>query len=415
MNRMLPVVRREYLERVRSKLFVISTLVGPLLVAGVTLVPGLLMQKQRGKPLRLAIVDRTGVLGPAAAQSLARRRASGDARFEIVQVSGADSEAARAELTRDVVAGRLDGYVVLPRDIAERSQAEYFAKNVSNVMDIQMIDQAVEEALVGHRLRGAGLEGERVAALTRKLDLRTVRLTASGAREDRGGTFVLAVLLMMMLYSTVTMWGAAIMNGVIEEKSNRVVEVIVSSIPPGSLFWGKLLGVGAAGLTQFLFWAACMAAAGAYGGALTGARVPEVSPLLVSSFVLYFLLGYFLYGAMYAAVGSAVNTQHEAQTLAFPLMMPMIVAVILFLPVMGAPDSPMSVVLSLIPFLTPLLMFLRITVLTPPAWQIALSIAIMLASIALLTWVGGRVYRVGILMHGKRATFPEIVRWAREG
>ena len=140
-----------------------------------------------------------------------------------------------------------------------------------------------------------------------------------------------------------------------------------------------------------------------------------MTPLLLGSFVLYFVLGYFLYGAMYAAVGSAVNTQQEAQSLAFPLMMPLVLAVVFFGAVMGSPDSRMSVVLSLIPFLTPLLMFLRISVLTPPAWQIALSIAIMLASIALLTWIGGRVYRVGILMHGKRATFPEIVRWAREG
>jgi ABC-2 type transport system permease protein len=282
-------------------------------------------------------------------------------------------------------------------------------------MDISMIDQAVEEALVGHRLRAAGLEGDTVAAVTRKLDLRTVRVTASGAREDRGGTFLLAVLLMLMLYSTVAMWGAAIMNGVIEEKANRVVEVIVSSVPPSSLFWGKLLGVGGAGLTQFAFWAACMAAASAYGSALAGARLPEVTPLLVASFVLYFVLGYFLYGALYAAVGSAVNTQAEAQALAFPLMLPLILAVLVFGAVVGAPDSPMSVALSLFPFFTPLLMFLRIAVLTPPAWQIALSVAILLASIAFLTWVGGRIYRVGILMYGKRATFPEIVRWAREG
>lgn len=415
MSRLQPVVRREYLERVRSKLFVISTLVGPLLVIGVTLVPGLLMQKQRGKPLRLAIVDETGVLRRAAEQSLSRRRAAGEDRFEIVSPGEGDPGALRQRLTRDVVAGTLDGYVLLPRDVAQTSKAEYYAKNVSNVMDISMIDQAIEEALIGHRLTGAGLAGDQAAAVTRKLDLRTVRLTSSGAREDRGGTFVLAVLLMMMLYSTVAMWGAAIMNGVIEEKANRVVEVIVSSIPPSSLFWGKLLGVGAAGLTQFLFWALCMGLAALYGAGLSGSRMPEVSPLLLASFVVYFLLGYFLYGAMYAAVGSAVNTQQEAQSLAFPIMMPLIFAVVFFPAVVGSPDSRLSVVLSLIPLLTPLLMFLRISVLTPPAWQIALSIAIMAASIAVLTWLAGRVYRVGILMYGKRPTFPEVVRWAREG
>jgi ABC-2 type transport system permease protein len=414
-NRILPVVRREYLERVRSKLFVISTLVGPLLVVGVTLVPGLLMQNQRGKPLRLAVLDETGALGAATEGSLSRRAVGGESRFQIVPAGGGEAGAVRDRLSRAVVSGALDGYVVLPRDVARTSKAEYYAKNVSNVMDISAIDQAVEEALIGHRLAGAGLAGDQVAAFTKKLDLRTVRLTASGAREDRGGTFVLAMLLLMMLYSTVAMWGAAIMNGVIEEKANRVVEVIVSSVPPSSLFWGKLLGVGAAGLTQFLFWALCMALVGLYGASMSGGRLPELSPLLLGSFVVYFLLGYFLYGALYAAVGSAVNTQQEAQSLAFPVMMPLILAVVFFGAVMGSPDSRMSVILSLIPFLTPLLMFLRITVLTPPAWQIALSIGLMLASIALLTWIAGRVYRVGILMYGKRPTFPEIVRWAREG
>ncbi len=415
MRRVLPVVRREYLERVRSKLFVISTLVGPLLVVGVTLVPGLLMQNQRGKPLRLAVLDETGALRESTEKSLARRRVGGEARFEIAPAPDGDPAAAREALSRAVVSGGLDGYVILPREVAATSKAEYYAKNVSNVMDISAIDQAVEEALIAHRLAGAGLAGEQVVAVTRKLDMKTVRLTASGAREDRGGTFVLAMLLLMMLYSTVAMWGAAIMNGVIEEKSNRVVEVIVSSVPTSSLFWGKLLGVGAAGLTQFLFWAACMALVGVYGASMSGGRLPEVSPLLLASFVLYFLLGYFLYGAMYAAVGSAVNTQQEAQSLAFPVMMPLILAVVFFGAVMGSPDSRMSVVLSLIPFLTPLLMFLRITVQTPPAWQIALSVGLMVVSIALLTWIAGRVYRVGILMYGKRPTFPEIVRWAREG
>jgi ABC-2 type transport system permease protein len=415
MNRMLPVVRREYLERVRSKVFVISTLVGPLLVVGITLVPSLLMQHERGKPLRLSIVDETGSLRAAAEESLGRRRAAGEQRFEIVPPAGGDPATLRARLAADVIAGRIDGYVALPSDVAETSRAEYYGRNVSNVMDISMVDQAIEEALVGHRLTAAGLAGDRVAALTRKLDLRTIRLTSSGAREDRGGNIALAWLLLMMLYSTVLMWGAAVMNAVIEEKTNRVVEVIVSSVPPSSLFWGKLLGVGAAGLTQFLFWALCMGVVGLYGAGISGSLLPEVSPLLLGAFVTYFLLGYFLYAAMYAAVGAAVNNQQEAQSLAFPITMPLIAGVMTSFAVMGSPDSRLSVVLSLIPFLTPLLMFLRITVLTPPAWQIALSVALMLGSIALLTWLAGRVYRVGILMYGKRPTFPEMVRWAREG
>jgi ABC-2 type transport system permease protein len=223
-------------------------------------------------------------------------------------------------------------------------------------------------------------------------------------------------MLLTMLYTTVAMWGAAIMNGVIEEKSNRVVEVIVSSIPTSALFGGKLIGVGGAGLTQFLVWALTMAAVAAYGAAMaggTGTAMPELSPLLLVSFVVYFLLGYFLYGALYAAVGSAVNTQQEAQSLAFPVMMPLILGFVFFPVVLGSPDSPLSVTLSLIPFFTPMLMFLRITAVTPPTWQIVLSLVLTLATVVLVTWAAARIYRVGILMYGKRATFPEMLRWMR--
>ncbi len=158
-----------------------------------------------------------------------------------------------------------------------------------------------------------------------------------------------------------------------------------------------------------------MAAIGAYGAATAGPRtIPELPPLLLVSFVVYFLLGYFLYGSLYAAVGSAVNTQQEAQSLVFPAMMPLILAFMCFPVVLGSPDGTLSVVLSLIPVFTPLLMFLRITAVTPPSWQIALSIALTLGTIAFTTWGASRIYRVGILMYGKRPTFPEMLKWARQ-
>jgi ABC-2 type transport system permease protein len=159
-----------------------------------------------------------------------------------------------------------------------------------------------------------------------------------------------------------------------------------------------------------------MAAFGLYGAASAGTGgvpLPELSPLLLVSFVVFFLLGYFLYGALYAAVGSAVNTQQEAQSLAFPVMLPLVLGFVFFPAVLGSPDSPLSVTLSLIPFFTPMLMFLRITAVTPPLWQIALSFVLTLLTVFVVTWAASRVYRVGILMYGKRPTFPEMVRWAR--
>jgi ABC-2 type transport system permease protein len=158
-----------------------------------------------------------------------------------------------------------------------------------------------------------------------------------------------------------------------------------------------------------------MAGFGAYGAvAAGGVPMPELSPLLLGSFIVFFLLGYFLYGALYAGVGSAVNTQQEAQSLAFPVMMPLVLGFVFFPAVLGSPDSPFSVTLSLIPFFTPMLMFLRITAVTPPMWQIALSVVLTLATVIGVTWAASRVYRVGILMYGKRATFPEMLRWIKE-
>jgi ABC-2 type transport system permease protein len=204
------------------------------------------------------------------------------------------------------------------------------------------------------------------------------------------------------------------MSGVIEEKGNRVVEVIVSSIPTRSLFAGKLLGVGAAGLLQFLVWTLSLALVALYaaGAAAAGAvGLPEIPALLLVSFVVFFLLGYFLYAALYAAVGAAVNTVQEAQSLVFPVLLPLVVGMMFFPAVIQSPDSALAVALSLVPPLTPLLMFLRISVVTPPAWQILLSVLLTTAAIAAVLAVAARIYRVGILMYGKRPTFPEIVRW----
>jgi ABC-2 type transport system permease protein len=412
MTRVYAVARREYLERVRSKAFLVSTILGPTLLASFMLAP-ILLARQRGRPLRVAILDASGALGGEVGQSLARRKVSGQERFVVEPPPAGTLEEARARLQERVVQGDLDGYLFLPRDALDRSAAEYYGKNVSNMMDLELMNKAVEEALVSRRLSSEGLDPQRVRSLTRAVDIKKVRLTARGAREDRGASFLLSLVLMMLLYTTLAVWGAAVMNGVIEEKTNRVVEVVVASLPASRLFAGKLLGVGAAGLTQFLIWAACLAAISAVGAAGIGdvGALPELSPLLLVAFVLFFLLGYFLYGSMYASIGAAVNTTQEAQSLVFPVMMPLILSVVFYPMVLSAPDSPLSVILSLVPFFAPLLMFLRMTAVSPPAWQVALSMLLMLATIAGITWAASRIYRVGILMYGKRPTFPEIIRW----
>ena len=413
MSRVFAVARREYLERVRSKAFLVSTILGPTLLAGFMIAP-ILLTRQRGRPLHVAVLDASGGLGADVTQSLERRKVDGRPRFIVETAPAGPPDQVRAALQARMVGGDLDGYLSLSPDALERSAAEYYGRNVSNMMDLQLMDKAVEEALVSRRLAGAGLDPERVRSLTRRVDLKTIRVTARGAREDRrGASFLLSLVLMMLLYTTLAIWGAAMMNGVIEEKANRVVEVVVSSLPASRLFAGKLVGVGAAGLTQFVVWAACLGAISAVGAAGTGATGawPELSPSLLVAFVVFFVLGYFLYGSMYASIGAAVNTTQEAQSLVFPVMMPLILSVVFYPLVLSAPDSALSVALSLVPFFAPLLMFLRMTTVSPPAWQVALSMLMMLAAIAGITWAAARIYRVGILMYGKRPTFPEIIRW----
>ena len=413
MSRLWPIVRREYLERVRSKAFLIATLLGPILMAALTIVP-VLLAGRTGKPLHVALIDETGRLAGPVEAALKTRRLQDQPRF-ILEPVGDGLESTEHALKAKVLEGTLDGYLKLPEDALTRSAAEYYGKTVSNMVDIRLMEEAISSAITSERLTAAGVDRSRVEELIRGADLKPVRLSASGEREDRGAGFILSYMLVMMLYVTVLMWGQAVLTSVIEEKTSRVVEVVVSAVRPHHLLAGKLLGVGAVGLTQFLAWAATLLLLTLVGAGMASSmasdKVPEIAPLTLVSFVVYFLLGYFMYSALFAAVGACVNTTQEAQSLAFPVMMPLIVAVMFCFTVAQTPDSNLSVILSLVPFFAPLLMFLRISVLTPPWWQIALSVALCLLTIALIIFVAARVYRVGILMYGKRPTFPEIVKW----
>lgn len=416
MKRLLRVARREYLERVRSKAFLVGTLLGPLLLFGVMLGPGLLMSKQRGKPLRIAVLDQTGELGAPVTRSLAAQRVAGQARFELLTAEPDAGGRTPEALSARVRQGDLDGFVEMKRSAKGEAFAEYSGRNVSNIMDIQLLERAIGEAVIDQRLTAAGLAADRVRSLTRPLEFKTIQLTAQGAREDRRESFLASALLLMLLYTSLAMWGSAIMNGVVEEKTNRVVEVIVSSIDPVQLFGGKLLGVGAAGLTQFAIWSGTLFFLGAHAATFVGSvSLPALGAGVFAAFILFFLLGYFFYGALFAALGATVNSQQEAQSLAFLVMLPLIGGFACFPVVLNNPDGPLTVALSLVPFFAPMLMFLRISSVTPPAWQIALSIGLLALSVAGAVGVGARIYRVGILMYGKRATFREILKWVRSG
>jgi ABC-2 type transport system permease protein len=403
------VIRREYLERVRTKGFVIGTVLGPLIMGAMMIVP-LLAMRSGGKQLKVAVLDGTGTLRPAVEDALRAARFDDKLRFDVRPETGSEDE-----LKKAVLEGELDGFLQLPVDALASGTASYFGRNVSNRIDLRTMERAVSGVIVGVRLSGAGLDPARVEDLTRGVDLKTIRVSESGEREDQGGAMIFALILLMILYSSIIMWGNAVMTSVIEEKTSRVVEVMASGVPSTTLLAGKLFGVGGAGLTQFLVWSlslfgVSLAMAGPLSGSLP---MPEVTPVMLVSFVLFFLLGFFFYASLYAAIGAAVNTVQEAQSLAFPVLVPIIIGMVSFPAALESPDGAVAVTLSMIPGISPLIMFLRIVVLTPPWWQIALSIGLLALAILGVLWVSARVYRVGILMYGKKPTFPELVKWVR--
>jgi ABC-2 type transport system permease protein len=326
--------------------------------------------------------------------------------------------AQREAAKQAVLSGRLDVYIVLPPNVLSESRAEYYARSVTDFEGIRAVDRAIEKVVFARRIRAEGIDPVRIEAMTRPLDLKRLRVSDKGEQEDRGVSFLLSLILVMMIYVGTLMWGQVVMTGVIEEKTNRVVEVIVSSTTPRNLLFGKLVGVGGAGLLQFGIWILALVGVSLASGSLaflSGLDLPEINPVLIAAFPIFFLLGFFLYASLYAAIGSAVNTIQEAQNFIFPVMLPIILAMVCWPLVMRAPDSTLSVVLSLIPFMTPILMFLRMSVLMPPVWQIVLSVVLTSLTIALVIWVAARIYRVGILMYGKPPNFPEMVRWVRHG
>jgi ABC-2 type transport system permease protein len=282
------------------------------------------------------------------------------------------------------------------------------------------LERAVGEAVMHQRLTGAGFAAEMAEAITRPVDLQVVRIAedlSESRKEATEKSFFLSYCLTFLLYMTMIFYGYYVMRGVLEEKSSRVVEVIVANIRPTELMFGKIFGIAAVGLTQYAIWVMVMlnlALAGSFfGSTLTEGRAVYVSPTLLVFFVVFFVLGYLLYSAFYAAVGAAFNTEEEAQQMQMVVSLVLGTSFVLMFPVMANPDSTVSVLLSLVPIFAPILFFLRMTIQTPPVWQIVVCLTLLIGSVLAVARFAAAIYRVGILMYGKKPTFREILQWAR--
>jgi len=422
MRKIISVIKREYVQIVRTKGFIIGTILGPVLIASFIVVPVLVSVVSVGQQERIGVVDLSQEMFDALDKKLDHKLKDGSRRYNLerYKVTG-DPGQLRKELNQKVLNKKLAAYIFIPKEISEGGTAEYVSQHVSDFNKLKTINEALNSTVIEKRLRGEGLDPQKIARYIRRVRLKTIKVTKRGEEEETGGTFVYSYILVIILYMTLFFYGAIIMRGVIEEKNSRVVEIVLSSLKPFQLMSGKMLGIAAVGFTQYAIWAIFGFSVSRYSKNLISSvfpsasefKLPTIPPYIFIYFVLFFILGFFLYGTVYAAIGSMVNSEKEAQQLLFPVTMFLIVPILLMMFVMRSPNSSLSVVLSLIPFFAPILMLLRICVLLPPFVQVAGSIVILLLTIFLMVWLAAKIYRVGILMYGKRPSFQEIVKWVR--
>lgn len=423
MRKVLAVIRREFFERVRTKWFLFSTILGPVFMIGTAVLPSVLATRG-GKPTAIALVDE-------GAGSLAQRlqaQLSRGGRFVVTRVSVAtEAESAAVDsLTRAVQAQQLEGFLSINGTTLESGSAEYRGRNVASLRDMALLESAVRQSIMVERLTRQGIDPSMVQEAQARISLTTLRITRRGATGETGmATFALAYIVGFVLYMAIILYGVNVMRSVLEEKQTRIIEVLVSSMKPFQLLMGKVVGVGAVGLLQFGIWAAAawgmvryktrlLGLLGISDQAAAAVQFPAVGTAMIAVAVGYFLLGYMLYSAMFAMVGASVNTDSEAQQAQMPVMMLLIVSIIMFPAILNEPGGRMAVWMSLIPFSAPIIMPIRWAASEVPLPELAASLGLALGTCVLVTWVSSRIYRIGILMYGKRPSLKEMAHWARQ-
>ncbi|HEX7999272.1 MAG TPA: ABC transporter permease [Pyrinomonadaceae bacterium] len=448
MRKFLAVVKREYLQRVRTKMFIIMTILGPVIMVILTVVPAMLFSMKAGDATRIAVIDQTGKLYERVRETILRgdeknkegagknyeqnfnantqqriktvgaaMKASYDVRE--VKLESRSLDEVKKELNAQVLQDKLDGYIILPPDVLENGKVESHWRNVSDVVTRGQIEDRLSRAVVTQRMADANIDTARVDEMSRPVEMSAVKVTETGSEKDSGGGFFLVLAIGILILIMITTYGQIILAAVVEEKETRIAEVLFSSMRAFPLMLGKLIGVSLLALTQYAIWAIAFAVFALYGTGALSAGGAEISlPNLPISFYVYFflffILGYFIYATLYALIGSMVTTTQEGGQVALPIIFLIMAGYYLMFPVLRSPNSPLAFWVSMIPFFSPITMLVRIVSQTPPFWQIALSLLIGFATVVLLIWLAARIYRIGMLMYGKRATIPEVVRWVRQ-
>jgi len=449
MRKFLAVVKHEYKKIVLKWTFLLGTLLFPVIGAGFAVVPALIFSI-KGEPTRIVIVDPSNRIGMRIRENLSPEKiaARSDqmvkdavkempvaqpgqmnqsamqsaASFVFVDynTSGRSADDVYLDLNEMVVANKIDAYLIAPSDIDSKDASfEFRSRKAGDFIAGDILRDAINDAVRSQRLADANISETSVMELSRRVTIDSKSLDDKGREKDSDMLLAASFVIGLMIYITLAIYGQVIMGAVVEEKETRIAEILFSSARPYELMLGKLVGVGLAGLTQLAIWVISIAGLIAFLAVQSDmstlfSGLPHITTLMVAYFLLYFLLGYFAYASIFALIGSVVTTVQEGGQFAFPPVMVMLIGFYFSFAVIRDPNSSLSFWVSVSPFFAPMTMPVRILAETPPFWQIALSVGVNVFTIAALVWLASRVYRVGMLMYGKRATLPEIWKWIRQ-
>jgi ABC-2 type transport system permease protein len=417
-NKVAQVARREFVARVRSKAFIFTTLLVPGLFVLWGSISGLL-QRTDIDQLRLSVLDFGTGIGGSLAERLEAVEALPIILEEILEVAPADQEAERQRLSNLIRDGELDGYLVLRPDDEIMARARYYARETGNPVIISRLERAVSATVLENWFTGEELTRVR---RVQGADLETITVSEEG--EEAGGFWVAYIstfVLGMLIYMMTLMHGQQMAMAIVEEKSSRLIELIIGAVTAVEFMAGKILGVLGAGLTQLAIWIAMGVVAVlivlpgmAMTAGLLDMDLAEIFSLgTLSYFVVFFLLGYLMYVTLFAAIGATCNSTEELQHAMFPGMLPILIGFFSTFYVMTNPNAFASKLLSFIPLFTPFAMFARVNVAEPPLWEVWLGILLLLGAVVLSVYAAAKVFRVSILMHGKRPAMADIWRMVR--
>ena len=444
MKKFFAVIKREYLDRVRTRFFIVATVMGPLMLALFGIVPVYIAKMNLGA-VRLAVVDQSGKVyerfrdaltqpvdedddetevtaaNTNRQEQMQRRSELGNGRFqvELVASDGRSLEEVKRQLNERVRQNELDGYVVIPADILSDGKAEFYGRNTGDIFTRGTVAERLTRAVREQRLAENKIDQRVLREAGRRVSLSSTKISSRGEEKVSSSGFTFVFSFGLLIYVSVMLYGQLVLSAVLEEKETRIAEILFSSVRTFPLMMGKLVGVSLVALTQLSIWGLAFLLFAAFGVGLAASQgvpinLPHMSPMIFVYFVMFFLLGYFIYATVYAVIGSMVTTTQEGGQMAMPVVLMLVAGFYFVFPIIRSPNSSLAFWASMFPFLAPITMMVRITTETPPVWQILLSLGIGFATVVALVWLASRIYRVGMLMYGKKATIPEVWRWVRQ-